>query len=173
MTVKFGATLAPGDQPSSVGVAGGWFGPHPPATCIIRGRIEARLVAFWTRRLGSMHFQYTALRVARAGMARLSTYRCGQGPIKPALFSFCSHASMAVQEAAMSDTPDEPQPLTVSEAEINETIASFDGDMRATIKALLIGQQYLEIALEMARQEASWGYVRGRPSRKLSAVKEG
>lgn len=73
----------------------------------------------------------------------------------------------------MSDTPDEPQPLTVSDAEIDETIASFDGDMRAAIKALLIGQAYLEVALDMARQEASWGYVRGRPSRKLSAVKEG
>ncbi|PZQ80007.1 MAG: hypothetical protein DI549_18375 [Ancylobacter novellus] len=73
----------------------------------------------------------------------------------------------------MSDAPNEPQPLTVTEGEIDETIASFDGDMRAAIKALLIGQQYLEITLEMARQEASWGYVRGRPSRKLKAVKEG
>jgi len=74
----------------------------------------------------------------------------------------------------MTDTmPDEAQPLTVTDADIDEAIEACDGDLRATIKALLIGQQYLEIALEMARQEASWGYVRGRPSRKLKAVKEG
>lgn len=67
----------------------------------------------------------------------------------------------------MSDTPEEPQPLTVTDADIDEAIEACDGDMRATIKALLIGQQYLEIALEMSQQEASWGYVRGRPSRKV------
>ena len=74
----------------------------------------------------------------------------------------------------MTDTPtEEPQPIAVSDADIDEAIEACDGDMRATIKALLIGQQYLEVALDMARQEASWGYVRGRPSRKLRAVKEG
>lgn len=74
----------------------------------------------------------------------------------------------------MTDTPpDEPQPLTITDADIDEAIEACDGDMRATIKALLVDQIYLEVALEMARQEASWGYVRGRPSRKLKAVKEG
>lgn len=61
----------------------------------------------------------------------------------------------------------EPQPIQVTDADIDDAIAACDGDMRATIKALLIGQQYLEVALEMAREEASWGYVRGRPSRRL------
>ncbi|MBB3772006.1 hypothetical protein FHS55_002615 [Angulomicrobium tetraedrale] len=66
--------------------------------------------------------------------------------------------------------PAERETIAVSEADIDEAIEACDGDLRATIKALLVGQQYLEIALEMSRQEASWGYVRGRPSRRLRAL---
>ncbi len=38
------------------------------------------------------------------------------------------------------------------------------GDARAAVRALLIAGQFLERELEEARQEASWGYIRGRPS---------
>ncbi|MDQ0510859.1 hypothetical protein [Ancylobacter amanitiformis] len=66
--------------------------------------------------------------------------------------------------------PAELETIAVSEADIDEAIEACDGDLRATIKALLVGQQYLEIALEMSRQEASWGYVRGRPSRRIRVL---
>ncbi|MGA0563654.1 hypothetical protein ACO2RV_14515 [Ancylobacter sp. VNQ12] len=68
--------------------------------------------------------------------------------------------------------PAEAGAFAVSDADIDEAIEACDGDMRATIRALLIGQQYLEIALEMARQEASWGYARGRSSRQIKKVGE-
>ncbi|MCS0497836.1 hypothetical protein NVS89_22350 [Ancylobacter sp. MQZ15Z-1] len=69
--------------------------------------------------------------------------------------------------------PAEREPIAISEADVDEAIAACDGDLRATIKALLIGQQYLEVALEMARQEASWGYIRGRPSRRVGDAAQG
>ena len=59
------------------------------------------------------------------------------------------------------------EPLTVSEEDIDAVLEACGGNSRGTIRALLIGQQFLEAALEEARQEASWGYVRGRPSRKI------
>lgn len=65
------------------------------------------------------------------------------------------------------------EPTEITDADVDEALAVCGGDMRTTIKALLIGQQYLEIALEMARQEASWGYVRGSPSRKLQKAAGG
>lgn len=71
--------------------------------------------------------------------------------------------------------PDEPEELTfeVTEADIDEVIATCQGDPRAAIRALLVAQQFLEAALEEARQEASWGYVRGRPSRRVQGAQEG
>lgn len=69
--------------------------------------------------------------------------------------------------------PAEAGAFAISDTDIDEAIEACDGDMRATIKALLIGQQYLEIALEMSRQEASWGYVRGHPSRRIPKAVEG
>lgn len=63
-------------------------------------------------------------------------------------------------EAGLSD------PFTVAEADIDEVLQMCGGDPRDAIRALLIGQRFLEVALDEARQEASWGYVRGRPSRK-------
>ncbi|MBS7546269.1 hypothetical protein [Ancylobacter oerskovii] len=55
-----------------------------------------------------------------------------------------------------------PKPIT--EADVDEAIATCDGDARAAIKALLVAGELLGMALEEARKEASWGYVRGRPS---------
>lgn len=55
--------------------------------------------------------------------------------------------------------------LKQGEEDVDAAIAACDGDMRAAIMALLVGQAFLEVLLEEARREASWSYVRGRPSR--------
>ncbi|GLK82779.1 hypothetical protein [Ancylobacter defluvii] len=60
-----------------------------------------------------------------------------------------------------------PKPIT--EADVDEAIATCDGDPRAAIKALLVAGELLGIALEEGREEAGWGYVRGRPSRHREA----
>ncbi|QJP13499.1 hypothetical protein G3545_07410 [Starkeya sp. ORNL1] len=57
-------------------------------------------------------------------------------------------------------------PIEVSEADIDEAIAVCDGDLRATIRALMVEHIFLERLLAIAQQEASWGYVRGRATRK-------
>ncbi|MDR6952698.1 hypothetical protein J2X65_002057 [Ancylobacter sp. 3268] len=69
--------------------------------------------------------------------------------------------------------PAEREPIVISETDVEEAIATCGGDARATVMALLIGQQFLEAELEKARQEASWGYVRGRPSRRLKDAAQG
>lgn len=53
-------------------------------------------------------------------------------------------------------------PFDVSEEEIDASIAACGGDLRATIRALLIGQAYLEH--EMSRREVavSSGFLRRR-----------
>lgn len=68
-----------------------------------------------------------------------------------------------MSELAPEEPADAPE---ITEADVDEAIATCGGDARAAVKVLLIGQQFLERELEEARQEASWGYVRGRPSRR-------
>ena len=63
--------------------------------------------------------------------------------------------------------PSAPQPANlvyfdVSDREIDEALAACKGDVRATIRALLIGQAWLEGELSRARAYASLGYTRGR-----------
>lgn len=67
---------------------------------------------------------------------------------------------------SMPPEADFTEPFTVTEADIDEILEMCGGRPRDAIRALLIGQRFLEVALDEARQEASWGYVRGRPSRK-------
>ncbi|MFK8253265.1 CUE domain-containing protein [Ancylobacter terrae] len=64
-------------------------------------------------------------------------------------------------------TPEEPR-AKIGEDDVEAAIAACGGDLTATIRALLVAQTFLEAALEEARQEASWAYVRGRPSRQAS-----
>ncbi|MCB4767836.1 hypothetical protein LGR54_04405 [Ancylobacter sp. Lp-2] len=64
-------------------------------------------------------------------------------------------------------SPAEQQPIVVTDTDVDEAIAACGGDAREAVRALLIAGQFMEAALEAARQEASWGYVRGRPSRHL------
>jgi len=64
------------------------------------------------------------------------------------------------------DGPAEPD-FTVTEADVDEAIEACSGDARATVRALLVALQFMERALEEARQEAAWGYVTARPSRRM------
>lgn len=59
-------------------------------------------------------------------------------------------------------TPAERSPFDVSDAEIDEALAACEGDPRATIRALLVGQAYLEHEISRLRVEASSGFRRGR-----------
>lgn len=59
----------------------------------------------------------------------------------------------------------EAEPIVITEADVSAVLAECSGDARATIRALLHGQALLQQQLEEARKQASWGYLRGRPSR--------
>ena len=64
----------------------------------------------------------------------------------------------------MSSEPQaaEQSAFDVSDAEIDEALAACDGDPRATIRALLVGQAYLEHEMSRLRVEVSSGFRRGR-----------
>lgn len=53
-----------------------------------------------------------------------------------------------------------PVYFDVSEREVEAALASCDGDARATIRALLIGQAWLEGELSRVRAGLSVGYLR-------------
>ncbi|WP_428029931.1 hypothetical protein [Ancylobacter sp.] len=59
-----------------------------------------------------------------------------------------------------SHAPQTIEPV-IGEADIDAAIETCGGDVRNTILSLLL-------ALDSARRDASWGYVRGRPSRSVS-----
>ena len=69
--------------------------------------------------------------------------------------------------------PAEREANIVGGEDVDAAIETCGGDLRATIRALLIGTAFLEQALEEARQEASWGYIRARPSRREREAAEG
>lgn len=60
----------------------------------------------------------------------------------------------------------EPQPSTQDadelEAEIDQAIIACDGDMRATIRALIVANNYLESEVSELMKAVSHAYVRGR-----------
>lgn len=58
--------------------------------------------------------------------------------------------------------PAERDPFDVSDAEIDEALAACDGDARATIRALLVGQAYLEQEMSRIQADASSGFRRRR-----------
>lgn len=72
----------------------------------------------------------------------------------------------AGEGAAGAGRPGLGDPIEVSEAEIDEAIAVCGGDLRATVRALMVEHIFLERLLAIARQEASWGYVRGRGTKR-------
>ena len=48
------------------------------------------------------------------------------------------------------------------EAEVDEVIATCDGDLRATIRALIVANKYLECEVAELMKAVSHAYVRGR-----------
>ncbi|MBA4791073.1 MAG: hypothetical protein H2042_15335 [Rhizobiales bacterium] len=69
-------------------------------------------------------------------------------------------APKAVSPGAPAPRRADASPFDVSESDIDQALAACEGDARATIRALLIGQAYLE--REMSRR-ASRGYARRLP----------
>ena len=57
-----------------------------------------------------------------------------------------------------SDLPDDDE----LEAEVDEAIATCDGDLRATIRALIVANKYLECEIGELMKAVSHAYVRGR-----------
>ena len=54
------------------------------------------------------------------------------------------------------------------EAEVDEAIATCEGDVRAALRATLIANAYLEAEVERLTEAMSTGFVRGRmPPRRL------
>lgn len=60
--------------------------------------------------------------------------------------------------------PAERSPFDVSEAEVDDALAACDGDPRATIRALLIGQAFMEHQMSRLQADASAGFRRRRPA---------
>lgn len=56
--------------------------------------------------------------------------------------------------------PAERSPFDVSDAEIDQALAACEGDPRATIRALLVGQAYLEHQMSRLKADASAGFRR-------------
>jgi hypothetical protein len=60
----------------------------------------------------------------------------------------------------------DPQPNTQDadelEADIDQAIAVCNGDMRATIRALIVANNYLEVEVGELMKAVSHAYVRGR-----------
>ena len=48
------------------------------------------------------------------------------------------------------------------EAEVNEAIATCDGDLRATVRALIVANKYLEYEIAELMKAVSHAYTRGR-----------
>lgn len=55
----------------------------------------------------------------------------------------------------------------VIEAQVDAAVAACDGDLRATVRALIVGQVYLQ---ETIRKKVSAGYERRLPFARLDAV---
>jgi hypothetical protein len=56
------------------------------------------------------------------------------------------------------DVPDDDE----LEAEVDEAIAACGGDLRATIRALIVANNYLECEVSELMKAVSHAYVRGR-----------
>jgi hypothetical protein len=62
-------------------------------------------------------------------------------------------------------TVEVPEMEEISDGDVDEAIALCGGDLRKTVKALLIANAFTEQMLELSRQEASQGFLRRRPKR--------
>jgi hypothetical protein len=64
-----------------------------------------------------------------------------------------------------SISPAAPAAAPGLEAAVDAAIAICDGDPRATVRALILANAYLEDALGRLQASVSRGYVRGSPDR--------
>jgi hypothetical protein len=55
-----------------------------------------------------------------------------------------------------------PQDASELEAAVDQAIAACDGDMRSTIRALMVANEYLETEVGELMKAVSHAYVRGR-----------
>lgn len=86
--------------------------------------------------------------------------------------AFCVLRLASLDAATMS-----PQRMTVAdlptrsalELSVADAIAACDGDLRATVRALIVANAFLEQELERAQALISRGYVRGRHRREMLA----
>ena len=56
----------------------------------------------------------------------------------------------------------QPKAQDADEADVDQAIAACDGDMRATIRALIVANIYLESEVSELMKAVSHAYVRGR-----------
>jgi hypothetical protein len=64
---------------------------------------------------------------------------------------------------SMSSSPKPAEPDDDElEAEVDEAIATCDGDLRATIRALIVTNKYLECEVSELMKAVSHAYMRGR-----------
>lgn len=63
--------------------------------------------------------------------------------------------------------PAEQSLFDVSEQEVDEALAACDGDARATVRALLVGQAFLEHEISRLQADASAGFRRRRRAREV------
>jgi hypothetical protein len=64
--------------------------------------------------------------------------------------------------ASQRSKKSEAETVAVVEAEVDEAIATFGGDVRAALRAALIANAYLEAEIERLTQAISTGFARGR-----------
>ncbi len=62
----------------------------------------------------------------------------------------------------MSEFAPSPIPFDPLEADVDAAIAACDGDLRATIRALIVANGFLTGELESLMRKTSRGYARGR-----------
>jgi hypothetical protein len=67
------------------------------------------------------------------------------------------------------DPADNPESVDPLDASVNAAIEACDGDMRATVRALILANAFLEEELERTRAMLSRGYVRGSVGRSRGA----
>jgi hypothetical protein len=60
------------------------------------------------------------------------------------------------------------QPAFDLEAAVDAAVAACDGDLRATVRSLIVANNYLTKELEFAWHQVSPGYSRGKGTRRKS-----
>jgi hypothetical protein len=73
--------------------------------------------------------------------------------------------------ASERSTESKPETAALLEAEIDQAIATRGGDVRATLRATLMANTYLEAEVERLTEAISTGFARGRMRKAPQRVK--